>query len=823
MPGHRPWRSSTRRPGKSAFLHKLRRWLPDDPQSHYASAPRPLTWPAERIPVELFTIITSYLSRSDVESLRVVNKEFELKLASQYFRNVVVPFHAELYAVQSNEAEVRCSDHEAVTQTLSHADSILTNGMRIFQSFGHHIVRFALSLEISEDHLAYPPVKTIQQAIPTYWGIYRWPSSSYARYTEIENLEDTADEILRLKEALISLTQVKDLGLSCDAGLGYLCGPDRDTRTLPPPHPVFGLRNISYGSRQLPEQSSRRTAVQGPRDTKLSVLESMVRRAGFTEAQTPDAIETLLDTEGATLSAIEFDERITPTPGPTAPTIPDLLSEATTGASNPEDTQRHPTLQQRWGNPPGQYPLRPKELTKGQREMILEMDWAHRALIQSYVIAILDHSRADRFSSLTSLTIAKIPSSHINMLQRHDLWDSLSTLQNLTLAVVPDWRAISKPPPGYQVQETMVSPLMAVNRVFGLLSDYISSQRNITSFHFEWICGGEFAPGVYQRNNNVLPAPFCSPSAMFEPYTAIGGPLLSLPHIRHFSLKNCYVTPHVLNQVIRTMALNSLQTLEFESISLTGPLRMTPTPTGPMTTLSQLQAPFQPVVVFGSIAVAAANNHAIIPAPVVALEVTEIESEDSDSDNGVETVEPNSSFHLPSQMSWAGFINHFTPGATVEDMVANQLHTQQIRASGSKIRAWLPEGHEFAKERKRGDYKLTGISFKSCGYVRHVEVNTITPIENEEPWLDMDVSIRAKELEGYMQVCNDYGIAKIVNRLPVEDELHFSTTWDMTQGWLSVYDADKIRDAQMDGIQEPGRGRFSGVIRGLEPTSPEGL
>ncbi|EEY23260.1 hypothetical protein VDBG_09370 [Verticillium alfalfae VaMs.102] len=544
MPGHRSWRSSGRRPARSAFLHKLRRWPPEDSQNHLAGGRQPLTWPANAIPMELFIEITSFLSRSDVENLRAVNKEFELKLASQYFRNVVVPFNAELYTAQSNEA--RDGDHQT-----------------------------------------------------------------------------------------------------------------------------------------LPEQRPRRTAVQGPRDTKLSVLESMVRRAGFTEAQTSDAIETLLNTEGATLSGIEFDERAAPPPAPApmtaTPTAQDPFPAVTIPAPNPDNNVRRLTiLQQRWGNPPATYSLQPKELTRGQLEMILEMDWAHRALIQSYVIAILDHSRASRFSSLTSLTIAKIPSSHINMFQRHDLWDSLPTLRNLTLAVVPDW----------------------------------------------------------------------------------------LP----------------------TMAMDGTQPA------------------------------FQPAVVFGSVAVAAAAaaaNQVAVPTP--------IQVDESDSDDDAIFVSSGSGSHLPSQMSWAGFINHFTPGMTVEGMAAGQPAAGRPKVSGPMLRLWLPEGHSFRRERKSGLYKLKSISFKSCGYARHVEVNTITPIDSEEPWADHDVAMRKKELENFMQVCGDHGIAKIVHMLPEDDELHFGTTWNMTQGWAGVYDARKIRDAQMDGVVEPGRGRFSGFVTGPRPPPPTGL
>ncbi|KAM0327708.1 hypothetical protein ACHAQA_006003 [Verticillium albo-atrum] len=795
--------------------------------SDHAGPAQHSTWPTHTLPVELFNEIASHLARSDVENMRVVNKEFESKLASQYFRNVVVPFKAELYAVPG-DSEGPPKDQEAIAaHTLSQADNILFNGMRIFESFGHHIVRFALSLELSEDHLAYPPVKTTQKAVPTYWGIYRWPVDSYARYTELETLEDTADETLSLRQALTNLTQVKDLGLSCDAGLGYLCGPDRDASTLPAPHPVFGLRNVSYGSMQLPERKPRRTAISFPRDTDLRVLESMVRRAGYSEAQTMDAIETLLHTEGTTLSvARRSEEAIVPVTlsRPAAPphatvALTDVWANAVLNAMN---APRPAALEQRWGPPPEQCPLRPSRLSKAQKEMILEMDWAHRALIQSYVIAILDNSLANRFASLTSLTIAKIPTSHIALLERHDLWTTLSCLKNLTLAVIPDWRAMSKPSGDY-VRESSVQPMKAVPEVYELLSKYILTRPNITFFHFEWICGGEFAPGVLQRNNYVLPAPFIpSPSALFEPHTAIVGPLLEMPYIQHFSLKNCYTAPHVFNQVIRTMALRSLHTLELESVSLTAGLRKKPHLIAKAGSAGYGQPPtsqYQAIALFGALAVAAATDGADILAASMIQPAPDSDTEsEPDSDDGAEPPASDGALRPPGQMSWSGFINHFSPGARVEDLMNVQPWDTKRRAPGTKIRRWLPNGRAFYDERQNGDYKLKSMSFKSCGYIWHLEISTIATLEPDEPWTDPDLTARKIELVDYMQICTEKAFGKIYNTLPAEDDLHLRNTWGMTQGWTDVYDEGTIAAAQLDGIMEPGRGRFTGIVRGAEPT-----
>ncbi|KAF6842538.1 F-box domain-containing protein [Colletotrichum musicola] len=545
-----------------------------------SESPQP-TWPPAQVPVEIFDEITTYLSRSDVKNLRLVNHEFDRMVSANYFRNVVVPFRSEMYRARRKVSYEGGEEQEA--QACS--DTLLSSGMRIFQSFGEHILRFALSLELDEETLAYPPVKPTQKAVTSYWGIYRWPHESYLRYTELEGLEQTADETASMKEALAYLSKVRELGLCCDAGLGYLLGPDQQPESAPSPHPVFGLRYKLLQHRSSRAENSimnaRKLAFENPRDFKYTVLESMVRNAGFGQGQIKDAISMLLSTENVSLMNIDFDERTTATmlPGSSANPVPNQTHNANANANVTDlleaaDGDEHAAPQRIitsvLSESASSHPLQPKNLTRAQKEMLLELEWAHRALIQSYVIALIDNASTNSFSLLTTLTIAKIPSSHIFMFQRSDFWQSLPNLTNVALAVVADWRQVAKVAPGC-VEDSFVSPVEAVAKVHRLLFNHIAKQPNITYLHFEWVCGGEFAPGITQRNQFVLPAPLCLPTQMVRPATAKDPDvLLSLPYIRHLSFKNCYSTPHVFLQFIRTMALESLKKLELETVSLTG-------------------------------------------------------------------------------------------------------------------------------------------------------------------------------------------------------------------------------------------------------------
>ncbi|KAL3955167.1 hypothetical protein ACCO45_010730 [Purpureocillium lilacinum] len=449
------------------------------------------------IPVEIFDIIVSHLPRSDVKTLRLVCREFEAKVSASYFRNVVVLFTAEIY---------------------SRPDNAFSSGMRIFRSFGPHVLRFALSLEVNEDALAAPPVKLTQRAIPTFWGIYRWPQENYCRYPDLEGIELAADETHDMAEAISCLSKVRNLGICCDAGLGFLLGPDR----------------VAKGALLRTASLAPRTGAAGAAFLRYETLARMMMAAGFSgTAQVDEAMRVMAATEDTTVEQIDLDGI------PAAPRPPELEPDFLL-----TDDDTHQFLESRVSDREPRF-LSPAALTVAQTEMLLELDWAHRAMIQSYVIALMDNARTGVLNNVTTLSIAKIPSSHIKILCRDDLWQSLPQLKIVSLGVIADWREICATEDG-SAQGRSLSPTDAVGKVFELLNSHIGRQTNIESLHFEWICGGEFGPSRYQRNQYILPAPFFQQP---ENMARLNSPrihaddILRLPHVVHLSLKNCWASP----------------------------------------------------------------------------------------------------------------------------------------------------------------------------------------------------------------------------------------------------------------------------------------
>jgi hypothetical protein len=792
-----------------------------------------LTWPPGLVPVEIFDEITRYLSRSDVKALRLVDHEFEEKVSAKYFHSVVVPFKSSLYDGLVSE-EPDCEAGERALKLKARSNALFNGGMRIFQSFGQHISRFALSLELDEYTLAYPPIKPTQEAIPTYWGIYRWPYQKYNRYTELQGLEETADETGYMKEALKCLVSVKELGLCCDAGLGYLLGPDHNAEAPPTPHPVFTPDNTRYQPLQLPERATScksKPAFDTPSAFKYTVLETMVMKAGYAKSQAHDAVELLLGTEGTTLGNIDFDERLVPAVEPVEPEDPASPPASTRSAFELLD---YPEC-----------PLIPKRLTGSQKEMLLELEWAHRALIQSYVIAIVDNAMDNVFGALTTLTIAKIPSSHVHMLERTELWDSLPTLTDLSLGVVADWREISKPAPGC-LQDTSVSPLDAVPRVFKLLQTSASRCRNINHLHFEWICGGEFSSGITQRGQNILPAPFSAdPSDMLQPMAAFEtGKLLSLPYIRHLSLKNCWFPPAVFLQCIRRMALQSLRKLELESVSLTG------LPTGNGNNQQVDVAPVVPVPEVdpvGQIALVVQPFQVeMVPFDGHLLLPPQEGSDDEENvaaiieilaGNGVLEPQPepepeqepaNIQLRQPKLLSWAGIIDHLTPGYKIRKIISqgqpapNDQDEGWHDLAGDDTLIYVPDSQTFRSHEKQ--YPLSYLSFKSCGYV-HINSTLVSSLSRDSVWTEPEsIQARRREYNSLMQTpVNNTLLASITYYLSPEETLALEQAFGMDTGWETQYSRAEISAAVADGVLEPGRGRFSGSIRSYAKISAVGM
>ncbi|KAF5018723.1 hypothetical protein F66182_9282 [Fusarium sp. NRRL 66182] len=802
----------------------------DLPDGYYRKAS--VIWPSDRLPVEIFEIIISHLTRLEVRCLRLVCKEFEAKVSAQYFRNVVVPFKSELYS------NIERNQNGTLTRTSS---ALLSNGMRIFQSFGPHIRRFALSLELDEDTLSYPPIKPSQEAIPTFWGIYRWPHGTYHRYTDLEGLEQTADETDAMKEALKCLVKVTNLGLCCDAGLGFLAGPDQIARSASTLHPVFATQNwrrlgSEPDSRKQPVvtmsdlnelvKDFKKPVFENPISFKRTVLQKMASDAGFSGAQINDAVRMILDTEGTNIATIDFDERTS------------LLNDFEARRSLSQNSNRadfEPVADA------ANHPLIPSSLTRAQKEMLLELEWAHRAMIQSYVIGLIDNARDNCFENLTTLTIAKIPSSHVYIFYRHELWQNLPSLSNVSLGVIADWRRVSKTAPGC-VEDAPVSPVDAVSKVYQLLNTYIGAQPNIESLHFEWICGGEFAPGTYQRNHYILPAPFFSrPELMAwtDSPRIHGDDLLTLPFIKHLSLKNCWASPHVFLHTIRTMALSSLQKLDLESVSLSGPPTRTP------------QAPLQQALgaqginntlfnMFGLV------NQQNIPAaayPVPVWQLVQQAHPNAQNPQGNQPqpqpqpqLQPQLQLHHPNGpapngtpmssetlkqpevLSWAGIIEHFSPSIKIRDILARDELPQDPASQWPGINQPDPLGQYIPTPcRLRSDekkYALKCLSFKSCGYVSvdKASLNTRTILPLGAQGLGANGNPHTQDLSPLMQRSRDKLLGRIVPYMRGHEVFQLVNAFGMDIGWKKVYDRSTISEAVADGVDSPGLGRFSGTV-----------
>ncbi|KAH7198691.1 uncharacterized protein B0J16DRAFT_257625 [Fusarium flagelliforme] len=790
-----------------------------------------IRWPKNEIPVEIFEIIISHLTRLEVRCLRLVCKEFETKVSAQYFRNVVVPFKSELYSKLDR-------DENGVLKRTSSA--LLSGGMRIFQSFGPHIWRFALSLELDEDTLSYPPIKPSQEAVPSFWGIYRWPHGTYHRYTDLEGLEQTADETEAMKEALKCLIKVTNLGLCCDAGLGFLSGPDHIARNATTLHPVFATQDWRRTGLEPPHRKQaivtlsdfhelvkdiKKPVFENPICFKRTVLQKMASDAGYSADQVQEAVRMILDTEGTDLNTIDFDERDS------------LLNDTDSRPSLLNNHRANLELRANFEPAPDttNFPLVPSCLTRAQKEMLLELEWAHRAMIQSYVIGLIDNARDGCFANLTTLTIAKIPSSHVYIFHRHDLWQNLPSLNNVSLGVIADWRRVSKTAPGC-IEDVPVSPVDAVGKVYQLLNSYIGSQANIESLHFEWICGGEFAPSTFQRNHYILPAPFFEDPQLMA---RVDSPrthqhdVLILPFIKHLSLKNCWASPHVFMQTIRTMALCALEKLDLESVSLSGPPTLTPQ--------APLQVPvhnLNAVNLLGYLLLAPDGQQPAHPAPGAAApappppppQVAQMIQNQMHPNNLAPdpSATPSEILGQPEMLSWAGIIEHFSPSIKIQEILAARDEStpnstdQSTQDQPNPLGQHVPSSHRLRSDEKK--YTLKCLSFKSCGYVlidvAAINTRSILPLGTQG--IAGNADLHSSNLRPLMQKCHDKLLGRIAPFIRSQELFQLTNAFGLDLGWDSVYDQQTIADAIADGVEHPGRGRFSGTIDATSATGATG-
>ena len=752
--------------------------------------------------------------------MRLVNKEFESKVSHYLFRVVVLPFRTEIYGI-SPEPEHATSQNVLTDSILRDSVKLQHQGMKVFQGFGRKINKFAMSFEFDEQQLSFPPVKSDQESITSFWGIYRWPFKKYNRYAQLEGLEQAADETGTMTEALRCIVHAKELGISIDGGLGWLAGPDVNNEVLKrrvTKSPVFGesifvpepLQGLPEGFDvcDLTEEMLANMDITAP------AIKAALQQAGYDGDDLDDSVQILLQGEGMWERLIrgEVLDRLTglnwamvaqtaaqqreiaatlltaeePDESGAVATSSDGSNNDETPPATPAVTDIRPSKKEEY------FPLKPNDLTSAQREMLLEVEWAQRAFMQSYAIAIIDNKST--FQNIEALTIARLPSRHLPIMRRSDFWDSLPGLKSLSLAIIPDWRDVIKLPTSW-VQDDKVLPSQAATIVYKILREHILHRENIKTLNFEWLSGGEEAPGLFSRNQHILPAPVV-PKAMQMVHRDVTPELLSFPYVEHLSFKNCWITPHIMSRLCLSLKSFSLESLTFNSVSLTAPLSANAHPNP--TTDARSHASNAQLLVN---AAAAHNQFLNIQAAIGAAAVPNVLPQVPAPAAGASN-QPQLPPWLgtPRFGSWPQFINILTPGTTLSDMRRARGHAEELS--------------------DRGRNSLTKLKFESCGYVR-------LPLDFNQTVLDpldyLSVSrTLSKRVEGFdsvMMLSNDPTQAAIVNHIDVvekqtlEEGFDFTVNWDPSRSTL-------FAEALLDGITHPGRGRFSGVIDVGPPSSP---
>jgi hypothetical protein len=556
--------------------------------------------PQWNLPVELVELIAEYLNRDDIKALRMVSHELNHNVSQVIFQTVVVPFNTEIYGMlaQGQKPDLK-GKGKARRNKLGYSwknangDEVYNgHGLDVFKGFGRHILKYGMSFEVNEESLSDPPIKSITEKKMSFWGSYDWPYDRYRRFDAVAGLETAADETPRMKIAFSELTKVKELALSVDSGLGWLNGPDRSIRAriLRQPPSVFGSSKTVPDRRAEAQQELWRhieTVHQDEEeDVKLAALYRLDGTRPLSEVDEPRMLAQeqpempYLD-QHLIHEAIPHDTSEVPLPA--SFDDPEVLDRFVLCPSSSETgilfTSVHPPTDA--GHIMS--PVIPANLTKAQKEWLLETEWAQRAFMSSYMISIIDNPLT--FTPVHTLNISRLSDRYLTTLSRADFWDALPNLKSLTLMVIPGWRNVYKDEAGF-VDTPRVNPMNGLDPFFDLLQSHVANRQGIRDLTIGWIGGGEHAEGLHARNKLIMPAPLIPtilgshPNSVFMPEMItemdpgrLSAALIRFPHVERLMLKNCWMTPAALLQFVKIHDGLDIKNLVLDSVSLTAMLR----------------------------------------------------------------------------------------------------------------------------------------------------------------------------------------------------------------------------------------------------------
>ncbi|CAL8574359.1 hypothetical protein XPA_000322 [Xanthoria parietina] len=529
------------------------------PTSAYSHGDHP-----QALPVEIFELIGSLLPRDSIQSMRLVNREFERKISCLAFKSVVVPFKPKIYEAASTQMSAKAmgKQKEPIKDTYNPRGNHVKDGMRVFEHWGPEIKKFALTFEVAEETLSKLKPKRRFEVTETFWGSYRWPHKHYNRYEQAAKLEQKADETSAMINAFSKLTGIRELGLSVSSGLGWLSGKDASDRAK-----LFRRKPTVFGSQHaLPDRELRENVLKWDAISRFETavskrIQNKVARGFFHAAKEVSPVDGL--------PRLSFRNSPSENSHIFPPVMFDNENIEAKELARTDTMREDEAMIAIAGAPPTSFApsgVLPRFLTSEQEDWLMEMEWAQEAFLSSWCIALLDNPTV--FHSLRTFNIANLSSKHLISLQRDDIWRALPSLQNLKVLVSPDWRRVFKDSQGNVFTED-IRPSSAQTLFWNFLSALFkgSTSNSIKSLTIGYVDGGEHATGMYARNQNILPAPI--DRCPFLPPSNTPQATLHLPSVEELTLINCWLTPTTLKNLFAIDNTPKLKSATFDSVSLT--------------------------------------------------------------------------------------------------------------------------------------------------------------------------------------------------------------------------------------------------------------
>ena len=602
-----------------------------------------------------------------------------------------------------------------------------------------------------------------------------------------------------MSAALSNLQGVRELGVSIDSGLGYLCGPDiSDHAQLFQEKPeIFGVSEPQKSLKVLERQSlwngilrslgpatATNYAIQGDtiiaNQTPLTANEWGYFEAHLRLSSNPRLDPWSVGLPKTTSPRVNFVDaygggsvdRPLVFQGINLVNNPQYGGATEASAIGDMNTHDHASLQGHEKSPFHTAALVPNNLTPSQKEWLLETEWAQRAFLSSYCMALTDNSHT--FQHVQSFTVAKLSSRYLSALQREDFWRALPNLNTLTIKVSADWRNILKSDSGV-VEAPDIRPSGAATQFHKLLATCIAVVPGIKALSLGYFGGGEQQAGIFGRNKHILPAPLTDFSD-HHAATSVNADILALPHVEHLTLTNCWISPPALKTFVAQMRAAKLRTLTLDSVSLTAHSgvkdNMEPNPLAN----GVLRIPDGPPRRFGDPAVG---------------DLFQQRGSAPDPRSG------GSGWMVESRRigSWSDVIDTITPGPTVNLLRYAYQHLHD-----------LPE--------MRDPGPLERINFVSCGYVKLVNMKDFSQsflgeVNNNPPQC---LRKRAIELMPTMMHRNDDPLlGQIIPTLHDHELEALRTAFLMETNPRNENSWENLEDGQPIG----GSGRFSGHVKKL--------